>query len=84
MTEAGVPYKKRPREPKKDVKIPPPPDIPSPTPEIPPHGPIPGEPPAGSQKQIYVCPICGMTFNSKEELQLHMANNHPRSTGQSK
>lgn len=82
MSESGVPYKKRPLEPKKEVKVPPPPEIPNPNPEVPPPGggPVPGEPIGGGQKQVYMCPVCGMSFSSKEELQLHMANNHPGST----
>ncbi len=84
MSEVGVPYKSRSAKTRR-LRVPPPPDIPMPNPEVPPPSePIPGEPIRGSQKQVFMCPVCGMTFSSKEELQLHMANNHPGSTSPSK
>jgi hypothetical protein len=59
--------------------VPPPPNIPQPNPErSPPLNPNPEETPtsAGSSTENYVCQICKKSFNSKDELELHIETDH--------
>jgi hypothetical protein len=62
----------------KERSMPPLPKVPEPHPEKPPPNiPIPGDnvlEGVGS----FVCKKCGKTFNSKNELKLHMQTDHPK------
>jgi len=45
--------------------------------EPPPNIPIPGEPSIGGEDALFTCKICGKSFNSKDELELHKKTDHP-------
>jgi hypothetical protein len=42
----------------------------------PPNIPIPGEPTIGGESELSSCKICGKSFNSKDELELHIKTDH--------
>jgi hypothetical protein len=80
MTESGIPYRSQgPAEPQDEIDIQPAsPDIAEPQTEVPqPNLPITDDPDPGNLLQLY-CQICGKTFNSLEELQLHMKTEHAK------
>jgi len=66
------------------ASTPPPPNIPEPRPEMPPPQipnpePTPkpkGETISGDKLEAYKCKICGKTFDSKDELELHIKTDH--------
>jgi hypothetical protein len=76
MNKSETPFKKGSRKTnmyeKNVMQVP----IPEPHPERPPPNvPIPGEP-SGGETGAFVCKKCGKTFNSKDELQVHMKMDH--------
>ena len=75
MGKPNIPFQKSSR---KEKSVPPLPKIPEPHPERPPPNvPIPGEPSGGGETGAFVCKICGKSFNSKNELKLHMKMDRP-------
>jgi hypothetical protein len=70
MTESDLPYIKQPTDipPETNELIPPSPDVKNPLPN---HEPI-----DNSDAGDFICPICGKPFNTKPELDLHMAKKH--------
>ncbi len=74
MTEPDFPYKKPPPEnpPERGV-IPPSPDIAKHKPE---EQPLRGNRNRAKQTGIFTCSICGKSFNTQSELELHTATAH--------
>jgi uncharacterized Zn-finger protein len=70
MTEPNVPYVKPEPEipPEKNEVIPPSPDVKNPLPE---HEPI-----EKMENEDFICPVCGESFSTKADLDLHMEKNH--------
>ena len=70
MTEPDLPYVKPTAEipPETNEIIPPSPDVKNPLPN---HEPI-----EKVETGAFICPVCGKSFNTKSELDFHMAKNH--------
>jgi len=70
MTESDLPYIKPEPEipPETNEVIPPSPDVKNPLPN---HEPI-----EKMEIDAFICPVCGKSFNTKDDLDLHMAKNH--------
>ncbi len=74
MTEPDFPYKKPPENlPERGEAIPPSPDIVKPKPE---RQPIKENEARKKGTGIFTCSICGKTFNTQSELDLHTATAH--------
>ena len=74
MTEPDLPYPKPAPEipPETNEPIPPSPDVRNPLPK---HEPI-----EKLETEAFVCPVCGKSFNTKADLDLHIAKNHGQTT----
>ena len=72
MTEPDIPYPKLGPEiaPETNEPIPPSPDVKNPLPK---HEPIEKE-----KNEDFICPVCGKSFNTKAELDLHIEKTHGR------
>ena len=70
MTEPDLPYPKPAPEipPETNEPIPPSPDVKNPLPN---HEPL-----EKLENEDFVCPVCGKSFNTKGELDLHMEKSH--------
>lgn len=70
MTESDLPYIKPESEipPEANEVVPPSPDVKNPLPY---HDPIEKE-----ETAAFICPVCGKSFSTKADLDLHMAKNH--------
>ena len=70
MTESDLPYIKPESEipPEANEVVPPSPDVKNPLPY---HDPIEKE-----ETEAFVCPVCGKSFSTTVDLDLHMAKNH--------
>jgi hypothetical protein len=70
MTESDLPYVKQAPEipPETNEIIPPSPDVKNPLPD---HEPI-----ENVETGAFICPVCGKSFNTKAELDVHIAKNH--------
>jgi uncharacterized Zn-finger protein len=70
MTESDLPYVKPEPEiaPETNEVIPPSPDVKNPLPD---HEPIEKE-----EMEAFICPVCGKSFKTKADLDLHIAKNH--------
>jgi len=72
MTEPDLPSNKPGQEilPETNELIPPSPDVKNPLPN---HEPI-----EKMETEAFICPVCGKSFITKADLDLHMAKNHGR------
>ena len=77
MGKSDVPYVKHSEKTQKEASVPPLPKTPDLHPERPPPNvPIPGEPSGGGEAGAFVCKICCKSFNSKDELRVHVKMDH--------
>ena len=72
MTEPDLPYNRPGPEipPETNELIPPSPDVKNPLPN---HEPI-----EKMETEAFICPVCGKSFITKADLDLHMIKNHGR------
>jgi len=70
MTEPDLPYVKPAPEipPETNELIPPSPDVKN---KLPNHEPL-----EKVETEDFICPVCGKSFNTKADLDLHMLNDH--------
>jgi len=68
MTESDLPYIKPDLTPETNEAIPPSPDVKNPLPD---HEPI-----EKVETEFFVCPVCGKSFSTKADLDLHMSKSH--------
>ena len=70
MTEPDLPYVKPEPEipPETNEVVPPSPDVKNPLPN---HEPI-----EKMENEDFICPVCGESFSTKADLDLHIAKNH--------
>jgi hypothetical protein len=70
MTESDLPYIKSESEIPQEANevVPPSPDVKNPLPN---HDPL-----EKVETEDFICPVCGKSFNTKDDLDFHMSKNH--------